>query len=107
MGINDAATPETVLLQDVLHHKVVMVGVHSDIIAMFEAPLEAGVGYSLLLATGGHAVNNVVWFVVQPVAVINAGIRGVFSGNKTESPYNFSVFIFANIVGAVGYFSQN
>ena len=74
MGINDAATPETVLLQDVLHHKVVMVGVHSDIIAMFEAPLEAGVGYSLLLATGGHTVNNVVWFVVQPVAVINAGI---------------------------------
>ena len=27
--------------------------------------------------------------------------------NKTECAYYFSVFIFANIVGAVGYFSQN
>ena len=37
----------------------------------------------------------------------NAGIRGVLSGNKTECAYYFSVFIFANIVGSVGYFSQN
>ena len=72
-----------------------------------QTPFEAGVSYSLLFAVGSHAVNDVIWFVVQPVAVINAGIRRVLSGNKTECAYYFSVFIFANIVGAVGYFSQN
>ena len=105
MGINDATTPETVLFQDILHHKVVVVGIYPDIVAMLETPFEAGVSYSLLFAVGSHAVNDVIWFVVQPVAVINAGIRRVLSGNKTECAYYFSVFIFANIVGAVGYFS--
>ena len=107
MGINDATTPETVLFQDILHHKVVVVGIYPDIVAMFETPFEAGVSYSLLFAVGSHAVNDVIWFVVQRVAVIIAGLSGVLSGNKTECAYYFSVFIFANIVGSVGYFSQN
>ena len=40
-GINDATTPETVLFQDILHHKVVVVGIYPDIVAMFETPFEA------------------------------------------------------------------
>ena len=55
MGINDATTPETVLFQDILHHKVVVVGIYPDIVAMFETPFEAGVSYSLLFAVGSHA----------------------------------------------------
>ena len=90
VGINDATTPETVLFQDILHHKVVVVGIYPDIVAMLEH-IEAGVSYSLLFAVGSHAVNDVIWFVVQPVAVINAGIRRVLSGNKTECAYYFSV----------------
>ena len=94
MGINDATTPETVLFQDILHHKVVVVGIYPDIVAMLETPFEAGVSYSLLFAVGSHAVNDVIWFVVQPVAVINAGIRRVLSGNKTEMCLLFLRFHF-------------
>lgn len=94
MGINDATTPETVLFQDILHYKVVVVGIYPDIVAMFETPFEAGVSYSLLFAVGSHAVNDVIWFVVQPVAVINAGISGVLSRIKQNvpiiSPFSFS-----------------
>ena len=43
MGINDATTPVTVLFQDILHHKVVAVGIYPDIVAMLETPVEAGV----------------------------------------------------------------
>lgn len=80
--------------QDILHHKVVVVGIYPDIVAMLETPFEAGISYSLLFAVGSHAVNDVIWFVVQPVAVINAGIRRVLSGNKQNvpiiSPFSFS-----------------
>ena len=80
--------------QDILHYKVVVVGIYPDIVAMFETPFEAGVSYSLLFAVGSHAVNDVIWFVVQPVAVINAGIRGSSPGIKQNvpiiSPFSFS-----------------
>ena len=95
MGINDATTPETVLFQDILHYKVVVVGIYPDIVAMFETPFEAGVSYSLLFAVGSHAVNDVIWFVVQPVAVTQwrayvGSSPGIKQNVPIISPFSFS-----------------
>lgn len=98
---------EIVFFQDILYYKVVVVGIYLDIVVMFEILFEVGVSYFFLFVVGSYVVNDVIWFVVQLVVVINVGISGVFFGNKIECVYYFFVFIFVNIVGFVGYFLQN
>ncbi len=43
VGINDATMRKPVLFQDILHHKVVVVGIYPDIVAMLETPFKAGI----------------------------------------------------------------
>jgi hypothetical protein len=65
VGINDATTPETVLFQDILHYKVVVVGIYPDIVAMFETPFEAGAGSDT---------------VFLPIASSQASFQTLFNG---------------------------
>ena len=84
MGINDATTPETVLFQDILHYKVVVVGIYPDIVAMFETPFEAGVSYSLLFAVGSQLPSSMRAYVgSSPGIKQNVPIISPFSFSQT------------------------
>ena len=106
-GIDDAAALETMFQQDVLHHEVVAMGIYAEVGTAFRAPGQAGIGNAFYPAVGGQAVDDMVGGVVQPLAVVNAGVGRVFTGNEAERADKGAGFVQAHIAGAsVDFFLQ-
>ena len=107
MCIDNATFFKTVFLQDILHHIIVMMCVYTYIMMLLEAPSDAFVCNSFFFPIGSHTVNYTIGGLIQPLAIIDNRIGRIFSGNKTEGAYNFSLLILAHIAVAVGYFLLN
>ena len=106
-GIDDAAALEAVLQQDVLHHEVVVMGIYTEVGTVFRAPGQAGIGNAFYPAVGGQAVDDMVGGIVQPLAVVNAGIGRVLTGDEAERADKGVGFVQADIAGAsVDFFQQ-
>ena len=80
--VDDPAAGESVLLQDVVHDDVVFVGVYADVSGLGEGPFQKPVCCFMARFTHGDAVDDVVWRVVQPLAVVYPGICRVRARNE-------------------------
>ena len=58
--VDDATTREVVLLDEVNHAGIGMVGVNADVAALCWAPVEYGAEDSSSLSIGGNAMNGAV-----------------------------------------------
>ena len=91
--VDDAAIGESVGVEEVLHHDVVAMGIHAQVVGVAETPVEAFAGDAAGGLVGGEAVDYEIWRVIEPTAVLDVGVGGVFAGNEAESGDN-SPFVF-------------
>ena len=89
--VDDAAIGESVGVEEVLHHYVVAMGIHAQVVGVAEAPVEALAGDTAGGLVGGEAVDYEIWRVIEPTAALDIGVSGVFAGNKAECRHDFAI----------------
>ena len=101
--VDDAAVAKTVFQQDVLHDVVVAVGVRPQVGDLCIAPVEASGSYAMGILPAGQAVDGAVGLhIVQPLPVVDAGIRGILSYDEDEGGHRAAGFIQAKVAVATG-----
>lgn len=87
-----------------LHHDIVMMSIRTQVVALPEAPLQAGSRHTLLPPVGRHAVDGAIRSIVQPCPIFYARVVGIFSGNEAECACYFPFFILAHVAVCLLYF---
>lgn len=89
--VDYAAIGESVGAEEVLQHDVVAMGIDTDVVGVAETPVEALAGDAAGGLVGGEAVDYEIWRVIEPTAVLDIGVSGVFAGNKAECRHYFAI----------------
>ncbi len=101
--VDDAAVAEAMFLEDVLHDAVVAVGVRPQVGQLGVAPVEAGSRHAPGIFSSGQAVDGAVGLhVVQPLPVVDAGIRGVTAHDEGKGTHGAAVFVQTEVAIAPG-----
>ena len=75
--INDAAAPEAVLVQHMLHHRIVMMGVDADIGTLFPAEFQHR-SKNPFISAGCDSMNRTILLIRMPSAVKNLCVGGIW-----------------------------
>lgn len=86
------------LLQDVLQNVVVAVCVGPQVLYLRVAPIQTGGSHAMtVFRTGQPVYGGVRAFVVQPLAVVDAGVCGVFARNEGKRSDDAGLFVQTDI----------
>ena len=92
LHIDDAAFPEAMLFQQMPHEGIVPVGVNADVGNLCHAVGQAFPEDSFSCTASGNPVDGAVGGIIQPLALSDDSVGGVFSYNEGEDPGYLSLF---------------
>ena len=83
--VNDATIGEAVLLDVMLHDKVVLVGIDADVCIMGEAEVHDVAEDAVNIRVAGNAMYDMIGFyVIQPFAIVYLRVSRLRGGQKSE-----------------------
>ena len=95
--MNDAAAPKAAFGNEMLHDFVIVMGINAQLRAYGFTIIHGGGKYALYGTVGPDAVDGAIGLVIEPLAVFDLSIGGVFPLNQGKDAVDPMIFVYMAI----------